>query len=151
MTKSYIDRTKDGSQQVDYQTITDLLNSLTPKEHGVLLDCILPQANKIKYPNGIAKPIAFLRAVNLPNRLMLIMVEYKIHLPKKAKEREIALKIDKSNFEAFREKDKLKFIFRDEQAIEIRLHNSFDFPYQLDSDLTIPTYPLIDWAKSPFI
>ncbi|GAB6099559.1 hypothetical protein JCM16358_14380 [Halanaerocella petrolearia] len=151
MSKSYIDQTKDDSKQIDYQRAAEILNNLTPKEHGVLLDCILPQPNSLEYPDGIAKPIAFLEAVNLEDKFMIIMVEYKLHFPAEAEEREIALEVDKSNYEVFKKSDRIDFIFADEKPIEIKLHNSFDFPYELDSNATLPTYPLLDWAKSPFI
>lgn len=151
MTKSYIDQTKDYDKQINYQEVADILNSLTPKQHGVLLDCILPQPNDPTYPNGIAKPIAFLKAVNLENKLMIIMVEYKLHFPPQTKEREIALEIKKSNFKVYKEKTKLNFIYNNEQPIQIKLYNSFDFPYVLDRKAMIPTYSFLDWAKSPFI
>src|SRR6056297_3312050 len=105
MTKSYIEQTKESSSQIDYQEAAEILNSQTPEEHGVLLDCILPHQENITYPDGIAKPIAFLQAVNTADKLMIIMVEYKLHFSAEAKEREIALEIPKEDYEVYKEPD----------------------------------------------
>jgi hypothetical protein len=150
MTKFRTDETNNQTTKLNYQQTKELLNNLVPNGQGVLLDCIYPEEKKIEYPEGIAKPIPFLQAVNLEDKFMLIMLEYKLYFPQETEDREIALEIDKNNCEVVKEDNKLKFNFGEEEAY-LKLHTSFDFPYQLNQDASLPTYSFIDWVRSPFI
>jgi len=152
MSKFYTSKNNNYGKEIDYAKVTNLFNSLiSAKGYGVLLDCVVPQIRNVDYPHGISKPIPFLRAVNLEDKLMLVMVEYKLYVPGAENDQELALEINKDDFKVFKKEDEINFLYHDDKVIEIKLHNSFDFSYDLDDEEVLPTLLFIDWVSSPFI
>ncbi|WP_027339881.1 hypothetical protein [Halonatronum saccharophilum] len=153
MSKFYNTDDNDYGQEIEFNEVAEMLNSLVLGDgYGVLVDCIIPKLRRLGYPYGVSKPIPLLKAIDLKDSLMLVMVEYKLYVPDAENDEELALEIDKSKFKTFKNEDKeINFLYEDKEEIRIDLHNSFDFNYDLEEDNSIPTISLIDWATSPFI
>ncbi|WP_408955392.1 hypothetical protein [Natroniella sp. ANB-PHB2] len=138
-------------EKINCREAITFLNSLTTAEQGILFDCVVPEIRNEEHPCGISKPIPFLKAASYEEKLMLIIVEYKLYLEESDQGQELALEVPYDQLEIYKTKDSLNLITEREQQLQIKLHNSFEFAYQLQPDLSLPTYPLLDWLASPFI
>ena len=148
MTKSP-NKSNNYGQQISYEQASKLLNSLTKEEQGVLLDCSVGK-DQPGAGQKLTKPLPFLQAVNLEEELMIIILEYKLYLPED-EERELALKIEKDDCQAYKQDEELNFVFSEEKVVSIQLHNSYEFPHYLQPEKSLPTYPFLEWITSPFI
>ncbi|TDX59128.1 hypothetical protein [Orenia marismortui] len=152
MTNFHTRQNNNYGKEIGFKELTNILNNLLPeKGYGILLDCIIPQIRNMSYPHGVSKPIPFLRAVNLEESFMILMVEYKLYVPGSENDEELALEITKPDFHIFKKENEVNFVYKDDKVITLKLHNSFDFAYELDDDDLIPTLSFVEWVSSPFI
>ncbi|MCK8828295.1 hypothetical protein MWH25_11180 [Natroniella acetigena] len=138
-------------EKIDCKEVVNFLNNLTTLEQGLLFDCVVPGIRNEDYPCGISKPIPFLRAVSYQEKLMLIIVEYQLYLDQSDQGQELALEIPHNELEIYKTEDSLNLFTKAGEQLQIKLHSTFDFAYQLETDISLPIYPLLDWLASPFI